>query len=609
MMRNHAGDVIYVGKAKSLRNRLRSYFQATKNLTPKTATLVSHIEEIETIVVDSELEALILENNLIKEYKPKYNIALKDDKNYPYIKITLADEYPKIIMTRNRLKDGGKYFGPFTSVFAVKKTIEAITKIYPLRRCNKNLHYCTKVGRPCLNYHIGQCPAPCLGNVPPDEYRKSIDDIIEILSGQDKELQRRLEAEMKAAAESQDYERAAALRDQIEGIRHIVERQKIIRGSEQEQDIIALASDDELACVQVFNVRDGKMLGREHAYLGGVAEASTAEILTTFVKQFYVDKPHIPKEIVLETALLPEEEPVVADWLSGIRGSKVTFTVPKIGQKARMIEMVKKNAALTLEAHETELREKEERRKSKLDSLKDLLGLAAPPVRIEAFDISNISGTDNVGGMVVYTDGFADKKAYRRFRIKEVEGQNDYGSMQEMIFRRLERGLKEEAEGKSGGSFLPFPQLFLIDGGKTHVEAVKSITAMYPQLNIAVAGMVKDDKHKIRGLIYEGEEYPLKPATVLGKFLTDISEEVHRYAITYHRTLRKKGMLASELEDIPGIGKKRREALMRHFGSVNHLKEASLDELTTVPGLGQKAAEAVYHYYQEEKEKANGNEQ
>lgn len=609
MMRNHAGDVIYVGKAKSLRNRLRSYFQATKNLTPKTATLVSHIEEIETIVVDSELEALILENNLIKEYKPKYNIALKDDKNYPYIKITLADEYPKIIMTRNRLKDGGKYFGPFTSVFAVKKTIEAITKIYPLRRCNKNLHYCTKVGRPCLNYHIGQCPAPCLGNVPPDEYRKSIDDIIEILSGQDKELQRRLEAEMKAAAESQDYERAAALRDQIEGIRHIVERQKIIRGSEQEQDIIALASDDELACVQVFNVRDGKMLGREHAYLGGVAEASTAEILTTFVKQFYVDKPHIPKEIVLETALLPEEEPVVADWLSGIRGSKVTFTVPKIGQKARMIEMVKKNAALTLEAHETELREKEERRKSKLDSLKDLLALPAPPVRIEAFDISNISGTDNVGGMVVYTDGFADKKAYRRFRIKEVEGQNDYGSMQEMIFRRLERGLKEEAEGKSGGSFLPFPQLFLIDGGKTHVEAVKSITAMYPQLNIAVAGMVKDDKHKIRGLIYEGEEYPLKPATVLGKFLTDISEEVHRYAITYHRTLRKKGMLASELEDIPGIGKKRREALMRHFGSVNHLKEASLDELTTVPGLGQKAAEAVYHYYQEEKEKANGSEQ
>lgn len=609
MMKNHAGDIIYVGKAKRLRNRLRSYFQATKNLTPKTATLVSHIEEIETIVVDSELEALILENNLIKEHKPKYNIALKDDKNYPYIKITLGEAYPKIIMTRNRLKDGGKYFGPFTSVFAVKKTIEAITKIYPLRRCNKKLHAGTKVGRPCLNYHIGQCPAPCLGNVPPDEYRRSIDDIIEILSGQDKELKRRLEAEMKTAAENQDYERAAALRDQIEGIRHIVERQKIILGSEQEQDIIALAADDDLACVQVFNVRDGKMLGREHAYLGGVAEASTAEVLTTFIKQFYVDKPHIPKEIVLETALLPEEEPVIGDWLTGIRGSKVSFTVPKIGQKARMIEMVKKNAALTLEAYETEQREKEERRKSKLDSLKDLLALPAAPERIEAFDISNISGSDNVGGMVVYTGGFADKKAYRRFRIKAVEGQNDYGSMQEMIFRRLERGLKEEAEGKTGGSFLPFPQLFLIDGGKTHVEAVKSILVMYPNLKIAVAGMVKDDKHKIRGLIYEGEEYPLKPATVLGKFLTDISEEVHRYAITYHRTLRKKGMLASELEDIPGIGKKRREALMQHFGSVNYLKEASLDELTTVPGLGQKAAEAVYQYYQEEKEKANGSEQ
>lgn len=602
MMKNNAGDIIYVGKAKNLKNRVRQYFQNSKNLTAKTVTLVSHIEDIETIVVDSELEALILENNLIKEHRPKYNIMLKDDKSYPYIKITLGEEYPRIMMTRRLIKDGGKYFGPFTSVFAVKKTIEAITKVYPLRRCNRKLAYGTKVGRPCLNYHIGQCRAPCQGNIKKEDYMQDVNDIIAILNGRDKELIAGLEQKMITAAAARDYELAAKYRDQKSGIEHIVEKQKIIMGSQQDQDYIAFAKDDDLACVQVFNVRDGKMLGREHSFLEGVSESSPEEMMTVFVKRYYSDKPFIPKEIILSEKLLPEEASTISEWLSEMRSHKVALTVPQKGQKEKMISMVAENAALTLEQYELEQRQKDEKRKSKMDSLKDLLGMEKPPHRIEAYDISNISGTDNVGGMVVYTDGQPDKKAYRRFRIKDVEGQNDYASMQEMIFRRIERGVKEAQEGKATGGFLPFPEVFLIDGGQTHVAAVESILAMYPELNIRVCGMVKDDHHRIRGLMDNGVEHPLKPTTALCTFLTDISEEVHRYAVTYHRNLRKKGMLESKLEEIPGIGKKRREALIRHFGSVKNIREATAAEISALPGMSEKTAQSVREYFESEKE-------
>ncbi|MEG0310656.1 MAG: excinuclease ABC subunit UvrC [Eubacterium sp.] len=599
MMKNAIGDIIYVGKAINLKNRVRQYFQSSKNLTPKTITLVSHICDIETIVVDSETEALILECNLIKEHRPKYNIRLKDDKNYPYIKVTLEDMYPKIIMVREHHKDGGKYFGPFTSSFAVKKTIEAVGKIYPLRRCNRKVAFGEKNGRPCLNYYIGQCGAPCQGNVPVAEYMKSIQEVLDILNGKDKELISDLEFKMKCASEKMDYELAAKLRDQIFGIRHIAEKQKIIINSLQDQDIIAFAQDGDLACVQVFNIRDGKMLGREHTFLEGVEDTVSEEIMTTFVKQYYSSKPFIPREIILGDALIKEEEETIGKWLSQLRGTKVTLTIPQKGQKSKMTHMVAENATLTLKQYELECRQKEEKKKSRLDALKDLLGMDKLPQRIEGYDISNISGSDNVGGMVVFTEGRPDKKAYRRFKIKSVDGQNDYASMQEMLFRRIERGMKEknEEENEEKSSFLPFPEIFCIDGGRTHVDAVRNIVQMYPDLDIKVCGMVKDDHHHIRGLIYKDEEYPLKRSTPLCTFLNEISEEVHRYALGYHQTLRKKGMLESRLEEISGIGKKRRALLMRHYGNIDNLEKAELSELSELPGMNQKIAESVVAYF------------
>ncbi|MEG0377091.1 MAG: excinuclease ABC subunit UvrC [Eubacterium sp.] len=606
MMKNVSGDIIYVGKAVNLKNRVRQYFQNSKNLSPKTVTLVSHICDIETIVVDSEMEALILECNLIKEHRPKYNIRLKDDKNYPYIKVSLEDAYPKVTMTREHRKDGGKYFGPFTSSFAVKKTIEAIDKLYALRKCNRKIAFGEKNGRPCLNYYIGQCSAPCQGNIPEEEYMKMIREVLDILNGKDKELVSNLEKKMGEAAKSMDYELAAKFRDQIFGIKHIVERQKIIVNNQQDQDIIAFAQDGDLSCVQVFNIRDGKMMGRDHTFLEGVEDTSSEEIMTTFVKQYYSSKPFIPREIILGEALIKEEAETIAAWLSELRGTKVTLTLPQKGQKSKMIHMVEENAALTLKQYELELRQKEEKKKSRLDAFKDLLGLDTLPVRIEAYDISNISGTDNVGGMIVFTDGRADKKAYRRFKIKSVDGQNDYASMQEMIFRRIERGIKEMNDGKDikKSSFLPFPEVFCIDGGKTHVDAVRSIVNMYPDVNIEVCGMVKDEHHRIRGLIYKDEEYPLKRSTPLCTFLNELSEEVHRYALGYHQTLRKKGMLESRLEEIPGIGKKRREILMRHYGSMSNIEKAEMEELKALPGMNQKTAEAVILYFEENKAKA-----
>ena len=556
LMKNAAGDIIYVGKAINLRNRLRQYFQNSKNLTPKTVTLVSHICDIETIVVDSELEALILECNLIKEHRPKYNILLKDDKSYPYVKVTLEDEYPKVIMTREHKKDGGKYFGPFTSSFAVKKTIEAIGKLYPLRRCNRKVAFGKKNGRPCLNYYIGQCCAPCQGDVPKEEYMAYISDILSILNGKDKELVSTLEEKMSEAAQNMDYELAAKLRDQIYGIQHIVEKQKIIVSNQQDQDIIAFAKDEDLACVQVFNVRDGKMLGRDHTFLEGVEESTPEDIMTTFVKQYYSSKPFIPREIILGAPLLKDEEETIAEWLAELRGAKVVLTRPQKGQKSKMTRMVEENAELTLKQYELEKRQKEEKKKSRLDAFKD------------------------------------------------------YASMQEMIFRRIERGIKEQNEGKDPkkSSFLPFPDVFCIDGGKTHVDAVRSILQMYPDVHIEVCGMVKDDHHRIRGIIYKDEEYPLKKSTPLCTFLSDISEEVHRYALGYHQTLRKKGMLEARLQEIPGIGKKRRELLMRHYGSLNNLKKTTLDELKTLPGMSDKTAQAVFDYFNDDEHKTKSEE-
>ncbi len=609
-MYNKAGDIIYVGKAKNLFNRVRQYFQSPERLAPKTRAQVKHIERIETIVVDTETEALILECNLIKEHRPRYNIMLKDDKSYPYIKVTTGNDYPKILMTRNHKRDGGKYFGPFTNSTAVKQTIEALLKVYPLRRCNRKVAYGTVRGRPCLNYHIGQCSAPCTGKIKAEDYRKNVDAVLAVLSGRDKDLVGQLTLKMQAAAEKMDFETAAKLRDQINGIRFVVEKQKMNSDNTRDQDIIAFAKKDDTACVLAFNVRDGKLLGNRQMMMEGAAERSDSEIITAFVKQYYGNAPFVPAEIVLMCPMLADEGESVTAWLSESAGRTVRAVVPQKGKKAALIKMVTKNAELTLEQYLRMESERESRKKSRLDSLKDLLRIDHVPERVEAYDISNISGSDNVGGMVVFENGKAAPKAYRRFKIKTVEGQNDYGSMQEMIFRRIERGLKEknaEAPEKTAG-FLPFPEVFMIDGGKTHVEAAESILSMYPELNIAVCGLVKNDKHTLRGVVYHGEEYVVKYGTPVYSFLNEISEEVHRYAIGYHRTLRQKGMFSSELENIPGVGPKRRAALMRAFGTLDEIKKAALEEIAEIPEMDSRSAEAVVSYFEKQKKEENSEQ-
>jgi len=591
MMKNLQGDIIYVGKAINLRNRVRQYFHSTQNLTPKTAVLVSHIEEIETMVTDSEMEALILECNLIKKHRPRYNILLKDDKNYPWIKVTLNEEYPRIMMTREHKKDGSKYFGPFTSSFAVKNTIDAILKIFPMKTCNRQVVHGKKSWRPCLNYHIGQCQGPCQGNVSKEKYGSEIREILDILNGHHLDLIKTLKEKMDIAAASQDYEEAAKLRDQISGIKHIAEKQKIISSAKQDQDFVALAQEDDLGCVQVFHVREGKLMGSDHLFVEGIADVGLPEIMESFVKQYYANCGFIPKEIVLKETLA--DGTAISQWLSQLAEKKVELLRPQRGQKLKMLEMVEDNADLALKQRLLEKRQKEENSKSRLHGLAELLGMEKLPERIEAYDISNISGTNNVGGMVVFTDGKINRKACRRFKIKSVDGQNDYASMQEMVFRRMERAMKTEEKS----TFLPLPEIIMVDGGVGHVSAIEGIVSLYP-VDIAVCGMVKDDHHRLRGLYFNGKEYPLKKATPLGIFLFEISEEVHRYTLGYHQILRKKGMLASSLEEISGIGKKRREALMAYFGRIDNIKKATREELVKVPGMNDKTTQAVFDYFQ-----------
>ena len=590
IMRNNNGEIIYVGKAINLRNRVRQYFHSASQLSSKTVVLVSHIETIETIVTDSEMEALILECNLIKTHHPRYNILLKDDKSYPWIRLTVNEEYPRILMTREYKKDGAKYFGPFTSSYAVKNTIEAILKIYPLKTCNRQVVHGKKTGRPCLNYHIGQCQAPCQGNVSKEKYARDIQSVLDILNGRHPDLIKNLNDKMTIAALNQNYEEAAKYRDQISGIQHIIEKQKISSSTKQDQDFIGFAQSDELGCVQVFHVREGKLMGRDHFFLEELGDVHSSEVLESFVKQYYASCGFIPREIILKETL--EDRQVIEEWLGDLAGKKIEVLSPQRGQKIKMLEMVADNADLALKQQLLEKREKEIRSKSRLDGLQELLGMNRRPSRIEAYDISNISGTNNVGGMVVFDDGKLNRKACRRFKIKSVEGQNDYASMQEMIFRRMERAMKTQEVN----NFLPLPEIIMVDGGVGHVNAAESIVSLYP-VNIEVCGLVKDDRHRLRGIFHKGIEYPIKKATPLGVFLFEISEEVHRYTLGYHQILRKKEMLVSQLEEIPGVGKKRREALMAHFGQVDKIKKATLEELTSVPGMQVKTAQAVFDFF------------
>lgn len=599
LMKNSLGEVIYVGKAKILKNRVKSYFQNSKNHSEKVKVLVKNIAEFEYIVTDSEMEALILECNLIKKYSPKYNILLKDDKFYPFIKITIKDDFPRVFVTRNFSRDGSKYFGPYTNGTAVYETIDLIYKIFPLRTCKLSIKENGESIRPCLNYHIKKCLGPCGGHISKDEYGKMINEIIDILSGKDTYVTKMLKTEMENAAENLEFEKAASLRDKILSIEAIVEKQKIFKTMEGDEDFINIDQDEKDSCIQVFFSRDGKILGREHFIFENTANESIAEILEEFIASFYGGTAKIPK-----TIFVPEinEVDLMEEYLTIKRGSKVWIKVPKKGQKKDMLEMVKNNARITLEKFKDKYLKDKEINKISLQELQSLLELDEWPNRIESYDISNIQGVDSVGTMVVFEEGRAKNSDYRRFKIKTVKGANDYDSMREILTRRFNHGLEEvkaiqERNLKlSAGKFSNFPDLIMMDGGKGQVNVALEVLESL-NIDIPVCGLVKDDKHQTRGIVYNNDELIINRSSNLMQLIRRIQDEVHRFAITYHRSLRDKRTLHSILDDIPNIGEKRRRALLMKFGSVENIKKAKIEELLEVPSIDKKSAESIYSYF------------
>ena len=599
LMKNSLGEVIYVGKAKILKNRVKSYFQNSKNHSEKVRVMVKNIAEFEYIVTDSEMEALILECNLIKKYSPKYNILLKDDKFYPFIKITTKDDFPRVFVTRNFAKDGSKYFGPYTNGAAVYETINLIYKIFPLRTCKLAIKENGDTVRPCLNYHIKKCFGPCGGHIGKEEYGKMIKDIIDILSGKETYVTKMLKTEMENAAENLEFEKAASLRDKILAIEAIVEKQKIFKTMEGDEDFINIDQDEKDSCIQVFFSRDGKILGREHFIFENTANESIAEILEEFIASFYGGTAKVPK-----TIYVPEinEVELMEEYLTIKRGSKVWIKVPQKGQKKDMLEMVKNNAKITLEKFKDKYLKDKEMNRISLQELQNLLELDEWPTRIEAYDISNIQGVDSVGTMVVFEEGRAKNSDYRRFKIKTVKGANDYDSMREILTRRFNHGLEEvkaiqERNLKlSAGKFSNFPDLIMMDGGKGQVNIALEVLESL-NINIPVCGLVKDDKHQTRGIVYNNKELIINRSSNLMQLIRRIQDEVHRLAITYHRSLRDKRTLHSILDDIPNVGEKRRRALLMKFGSVDNIKKATVEELLEVPSIDKKSAESIYIYF------------
>ena len=599
LMKNSLGEVIYVGKAKILKNRVKGYFQNSKNHSEKVRVMVKNISEFEYIVTDSEMEALILECNLIKKYSPKYNILLKDDKFYPFIKITIKDDYPRVFVTRNFAKDGSKYFGPYTNGAAVYETINLIYKIFPLRTCKLAIRENGEKVRPCLNYHIKKCFGPCGGHITKEEYGKMISDIIDVLSGKETYVTKMLKDEMERAAEELEFEKAAALRDKILSIEAIVEKQKIFKTMEGDEDFINIEQDEKDSCIQVFFSRDGKIIGREHFIFENTANEGIGEIIEEFIATFYGGTAKVPK-----TIFVPEinELELMEEYLTIKRGSKVWIKVPQKGQKKDMLEMVKNNAQITLEKFKDKyLKDKELNRVSLLE-LQELLSLDEWPSRIEAYDISNIQGVDSVGTMIVFEEGRAKNSDYRRFKIKTVKGANDYDSMREILTRRFNHGLDEikaiqQRDLKlSAGKFSTFPDLIMMDGGKGQVnialEVLKSLN-----IDIPVCGLVKDDKHQTRGIVYNNKELIINRGSNLMQLIRRIQDEVHRFAITYHRSLRDKRTLHSILDDIPNVGEKRRRALLMKFGSVDNIKKATIEELLDTQSIDKKSAQSIYNYF------------
>ncbi len=599
IMKDETDNIIYIGKAVNLKNRVRQYFQSSKNQSLKVQKMVLNIKEFEYIVTDSELEALILECNLIKKHKPKYNILLKDDKQYPYIKITTNELYPRIFITRRMQKDKAKYYGPFTAGISVKEFIDLIHNLWPIRKCSKNLN--TKVNeRPCLNYYIGKCKAPCNRLISEQEYKIFIDNAINLLEGKYDNIIKSIELKMNEAAAKLEFEKAAKLRDKINSIKRVSEKQKIINSSMNDQDVIAFASYNNEALVQIFFVRNGKVSGREHFMLDNLDSMTRSEIMTEFIKQFYSNTTFIPKEILLQEQIQDKE--IIQTWLSNLKDQKVYINVPRKGEKYELVELVAKNAIIILEQFGEKMKAENRKTTLALEQIQKALQIDIKLERIESYDISNIQGFESVASMVVFENGKPKRSDYRKFKIKSVLGPNDYASMEEVITRRFVHAQEEIKKLKSEnidineGKFSKLPDIIFMDGGKGQINAAKKVLNEL-NLYIPVCGMVKDDRHRTKGLLYENQEISLQTSSEGFKLITRIQDEVHRFAIEYHRSLRSSNQLHSVLDDIDNIGNIRRKALMKKFGSIDKIQQASIEELSNTDGMNKKSAESVYNFF------------
>ena len=599
LMHNQKDEIIYVGKAIKLCNRVRQYFQDSRNLSVKIQHMVKNIAYFEYIITDSELEALILENNLIKEHRPKYNTMLKDDKGYPYIKVTVHEEFPRIFLARKMKQDGGKYFGPYTSAGAVNDTIELLRKIFKIRTCHRKLPKDIGKDRPCLYYQIKQCGAPCQGYISKEQYGEQIEKAMRFLNGNYQEVASQLKQKMGKASEALEFEKAMEYRDLLKSIEKIMDRQKINTFGFEDRDIIAMARDQKDSVVSIFFIRQGKLLGREHFHMEADEETSKEEILEAFVKQFYAGTPYLPGEIFLEFEI--EEKEMIEQWLAKKRGAKVYLRIPVRGQKHRMVEMAKENAENVLRMDREKLKREEKRTVGAVREIEELLGITGLN-RMEAFDISNISGFQTVASMVVFEKGKARRRDYRKFRLKTIDGPDDYASMEEVLTRRFVHGqnelevLRKEGKDAEFGSFTKFPDILMMDGGKGQVNIAMKVLEKL-DLKIPVCGMVKDDNHRTRGLYYNNEEIIFPKNSEAFLIVTRIQDEAHRFAIEYHRSLRAKGQVHSVLDDIKGIGPKRRRALMKHFKDISEIRMAGVEDLLGVPGMNRRVAETIYEFF------------
>lgn len=611
IMHDEYDTIIYIGKAISLRKRVHQYFQASHNEGLRKAQMVKQIERFEYIITDSELEALVLENNLIKEHCPKYNTMLRDDKTYPYIKVTLGEEFPRVLFSRLMRKDRSKYFGPYTSAGSVKDTIELMNKLYGLRTCTRSLPKDIGKERPCLNYHIKQCAAPCQGYISKEDYSARVAQAMKFLNGEYQPIIKNLEEKMNKASEEMDFEKAIEYRDLRNSVKQVAQKQKITNSDGEDKDVIGIAQDGRDAVVQVFFIRGGKLIGREHFYLRIGNEDTMGQILTIFIKQYYAGTPFIPKNIMLPGEI--EDINVITEWLSGRRGQKVYIIVPQKGSKEKLVELAIKNARLVLEQDKEKIKREEGRTIGAMKEIAGLLGMSQIK-RVEAFDISNISGFQTVGSMVVYEKGKPCRSDYRKFKLKTVSGPDDYASMYEVLTRRFEHGLKEKEELKEKemedayGSFTKFPDLIMMDGGKGQVNIALEVLRQL-HLAIPVCGMVKDDNHRTRGLYYNNVEIPIDRTSEGFHLITRIQDEAHRFAIEYHRSLRSKGQVRSTLDDIQGIGPSRRKALMLRYQSLDAIRAASVEDLAETPSMNRQAAEKVYAFFRDAPEKERKKEQ